>query len=370
MRKIRIQKFQAQIQQDSDSEIHVQIQPDQESKNKKSEYDEIHEEATIQNAIEITDPSTIQHKNPEFTKSIKPQLNSEKQNGSQFQSQEDEDEFDERSIYSQYDDVSVTVVIQQPPPKAPDRFELARGRKKEPASSEEMSCRPANVIDMVTEIPRRRHEGESGACGSCLDHDGDEGLGGANHDAYLTNGDGTDDFTAAREEQTFAKAWVAGVATEENNQDLWRVRDANDAGRSAEVGASAGGMWTTAMLENRARHIASMEETRRTMSFLVNGTPTVTRGVFQAQRQRRLISPIVAKSPPLLAAIFLWDNVEMVRRKGGLLSTVAGEASPRPHANDDQCSPVPAVVESAAAHGWWKHEVDGNWFLSSLRELF
>ncbi|MED6124686.1 hypothetical protein PIB30_061348 [Stylosanthes scabra] len=53
----------------------------------------------------------------------------------------------------------------------------------------------------------------------------------------------------------------------------------------------------------------------------------------------------------------------------GLLSTTAVEASPHPQVSGGQCAPLPAVVEFAAAHGWWKHEVDGNWIFFAQREL-
>ncbi|MED6114146.1 hypothetical protein PIB30_077500 [Stylosanthes scabra] len=46
----------------------------------------------------------------------------------------------------------------------------------------------------------------------------------------------------------------------------------------------------------------------RMLVFLVDGAPTVTGGVFQYQRQRRIVSPIVAKPPPLLAAVFPWEH--------------------------------------------------------------
>ncbi|MED6225731.1 hypothetical protein PIB30_096474 [Stylosanthes scabra] len=52
--------------ENSDPTIHVHIQPYQDSANQKSEY-YIQEEATIQRALEITDPSTIHQSNPEIT---------------------------------------------------------------------------------------------------------------------------------------------------------------------------------------------------------------------------------------------------------------------------------------------------------------
>ncbi|MED6171290.1 hypothetical protein PIB30_039457 [Stylosanthes scabra] len=109
------------------AKINVQIHPDQ-SKNHHSEY-EIQEEETIQNTIEITDPSTIQHSDLEFTNITKPELHSQQQNTSQFQiqSQEVEDEFYERSIYYGCDDRSTTILVQRPPLEPPDLNSVAVG---------------------------------------------------------------------------------------------------------------------------------------------------------------------------------------------------------------------------------------------------
>ncbi|MED6145600.1 hypothetical protein PIB30_026716 [Stylosanthes scabra] len=112
--------------------------------------------------------------------------------------------------------------------------------------------------------------------------------------------DGVEDVTVVREEQTFAKAWVAGVAAEENGQDLCRVRDANEAGHSAEVGASAGGMWTTTTMEYDTTKMRGSG-----CAGIVDGIVAVRKG--NAPFCRRL--QLTARPPLLLAAIFPWNRV-------------------------------------------------------------
>ncbi|MED6168709.1 hypothetical protein PIB30_014174 [Stylosanthes scabra] len=120
-------------EENSDPDIHVQIQPDQVSENQISEY-EIQEEATIQNAIEITVSSTLHQPDPDIpseineckfgvqysdstiSDSIKPYLDSDK-NRSQCQSQYDEDELDESRLYRGSEDRIAAVVVQRPPPE-------------------------------------------------------------------------------------------------------------------------------------------------------------------------------------------------------------------------------------------------------------
>ncbi|MED6138500.1 hypothetical protein PIB30_074800 [Stylosanthes scabra] len=63
----------------------------------------------------------------------------------------------------------------------------------------------------------------------------DKGGGAGNH---------VEDVTATTGERTLAKAWVDGVQTEENNQDLRPVHDVDEVGTCAEVSAPAKGKWT------------------------------------------------------------------------------------------------------------------------------
>ncbi|MED6193370.1 hypothetical protein PIB30_018712 [Stylosanthes scabra] len=125
----------------------------------------------------------------------------------------------------------------------------------------------------------------------------------------------------------------------------------------------------------------------------------------------KTINDAHASPPPLLAAVFQWnrggDGEEQSR--GGLQQLAEGSdrdektfvtmtqpwslaerclslsssrngtnggkegtataAGTQAQASDGWCGPMPAMVESAAAQGWWKHEVDGNWVLSAQKEL-
>ncbi|MED6169152.1 hypothetical protein PIB30_018679 [Stylosanthes scabra] len=64
---------------------------------------------------------------PEITASTTPQFNSEKQNKSEFQSQndEDDDDLDERTFYRGSADRNATVVVDRPPPEPPDLKSIA-----------------------------------------------------------------------------------------------------------------------------------------------------------------------------------------------------------------------------------------------------
>ncbi|MED6221015.1 hypothetical protein PIB30_050428 [Stylosanthes scabra] len=209
------------------------------------------------------------------------------------------------------DDQSTTVVVQRPPPEPPD----LNTPTKELFPIPTPDCQ--NVIEVV-ENEYGIHSGtEDGAVAKGKVEHADlalamtemvnrpppkpphlhlyaEGLSDANHNADLTNGDSPEYFTAAREERTFAKAWVAGVATEENSQDLWQVSNANEAECSAEVGASA-----------KEKQRASVK----------TGMATVRGG-----RIVRLAPSLVAWPLLLLAAIFPWDlkEVRIVTEQEGM----------------------------------------------------
>ncbi|MED6106108.1 hypothetical protein PIB30_001502 [Stylosanthes scabra] len=136
---------------------------------------------------------------------------------------------------------------------------------------------------------------------------------------------------------------------------------------------------------------------------------TVTDGGLLTRRLRRFVS---LTPPPILAAVFPWNrggdgeehsrsglgqraessagdektSVTMAQprslaerclslssfgngtngRKEGFLAVAAG-TSARPQASDGRCCLGPAVGDSAAAHGWWKHEVQGVFLLFRLQ---
>ncbi|MED6121703.1 hypothetical protein PIB30_032703 [Stylosanthes scabra] len=85
---------------------------------------------------------------------------------------------------------------------------------------------------------------------------------------------------------------VDGVETEDNGQDLQPLRDVDEAGTSAEVGASERGKWTGAVA-------------------------TATDGRLWAQWLRRFVS---LTPPPLLAIVFPWNP-------GGAEQRLAGRSS-------------------------------------------
>ncbi|MED6167904.1 hypothetical protein PIB30_007219 [Stylosanthes scabra] len=85
---------------------------------------------------------------------------------------------------------------------------------------------------------------------------------------------------------------VDGVETEDNGQDLQPLRDVDEAGTSAEVGASERGKWTGAVA-------------------------TATDGGLRAQWLRRFVS---LTPPPLLAVVFPWNP-------GGAEQRLAGRSS-------------------------------------------
>ncbi|MED6157134.1 hypothetical protein PIB30_020452 [Stylosanthes scabra] len=181
--------------ENSDSEIHVQIQPDLDPKIQKSEC-EISEgdEAIVQNATNVTDPAPIQQSNPEnsfainedkfevqyldsgisklenealkipeITASTTPRFNSEKQNNSEFQSQndEDDDELDERTLYRELADRNATVVVDRPPPEPPDLHSVAVGEGELGSSvikAAVSSRRPEN-LETVTAIHSGAEDG-------------------------------------------------------------------------------------------------------------------------------------------------------------------------------------------------------------------
>ncbi|MED6218220.1 hypothetical protein PIB30_024859 [Stylosanthes scabra] len=79
---------------------------------------------------------------------------------------------------------------------------------------------------------------------------------------------------------TVVKAWVDGVETETNGQDLQPLRDVDEAGTNVEVGASVRGKWTGAIA-------------------------TATDGGLRARRLRRFV---LLTSSPLLAAVLPWNR--------------------------------------------------------------
>ncbi|MED6108864.1 hypothetical protein PIB30_028184 [Stylosanthes scabra] len=105
-------------------------------------------------------------------------------------------------------------------------------------------------------------------------------VGDADNDASQNRSGSAEVIIAAREEKTLVKAGVAGVQKEENNQDLRLVRNINEAGTSAEVGASARGKWT-------------------------GNVVIATDGGLRARQLRRLV---LLTPPPFLAAVFPWNR--------------------------------------------------------------
>ncbi|MED6149201.1 hypothetical protein PIB30_060224 [Stylosanthes scabra] len=89
---------------------------DPEIQNSEAEFDE-GDAATIQNVTKFTDLTTIPNPAPEIQATVqRPEIIASKIHNIQ----EDEDEYDGRSIYLGCDDRSATIVVQRPPPEPPD----------------------------------------------------------------------------------------------------------------------------------------------------------------------------------------------------------------------------------------------------------
>ncbi|MED6160959.1 hypothetical protein PIB30_056239 [Stylosanthes scabra] len=354
-------------EENSDPEIHFQIHPDQESEIQKLEY-EIHEKATIQNAINIADPSTIQQTDPKFTTSIKPQLNSEKQNRSHFQSQEDEDEFDEKSTCNGLKDQNAAVVAQRPPPEPPDLKSLV----EELFTMQMSACQ--SVIEVVENEYGIHSDAEYGIHSGAEDDAVAKGkveeyadlvlasevtrpppkptnpdshtvaLGEAStstkHGERSTANNGAErgafakgkrmavsmeDRATRLETMSRKTAFMSEVGDDDKAADLTGgghadVADNGTGGSSAEVGASVREKWT---LSSAAGNTTSMT---------VKGGVALRNGEACFYR----VSPIVAKPPPLLAAVFPWyrEEVPTVTEQEGMAFSGAGAAG-----RDDRRTP-------------------------------
>ncbi|MED6106072.1 hypothetical protein PIB30_001465 [Stylosanthes scabra] len=344
--------------------------------------------AMVQNATEVTDPAPIQQSNPEnpseinedkfevqysdsgisnlengaskiseITASTTPQFNSEKQNKSDFQSQNDEDgdELDVRTLYQELADRNATVVVERPPPKPPDLHSVAVG-EGEPGSSvikaEGRSRRPEN-LETVTAIHSSAEDGAV-AKGNVDDDTTD-----LKHSGCVGNGTGA-------------------------------------ASRSADVGAFADDKESlTEGVVIGAEGSASLTGTVKNLHY-GDGDRRTSGG---QKRPRRRVFPFFGKPPILLAVVLPWNrgggrptggwfcgSMTMMERRSnrsdrremepgmtatnsldgreGFLSVAEG-TSGFSHAIGGWCIPGPAVVELAEA--WWKQVVgslfDGVSFL-------
>ncbi|MED6160417.1 hypothetical protein PIB30_051392 [Stylosanthes scabra] len=342
----------------------------QESENQKSEY-ESQEEATIQNAIKITVSSTLHQPDPDIpseinegkfgvqysdstiSDSIKQDLNSDK-NRSQFQSQydKDEDELNKRRLYRGSEDRIAAVVLQRPPPEPPDPKSLAVG-EGEPVSSavaaETRSCRSADLMAAVTGI----HSGaEDGAVtkGKVEEHaylvlarevtrpppkppnpDSHTMAFGEASTSTSTNRNERSTANNGAEGGAFAEgkrkaatkegrvmrletvsrktAFMTQVGDDDMAADLTGgghadVVDNGIGGSSVEVGVSLREKWTLS------------SEAGSTTSVTAKGGVALRNGEARFCR----VSPIVANTPLLLAAVLPWNRVKGKRHTtGGLL---------------------------------------------------
>ncbi|MED6211287.1 hypothetical protein PIB30_072253, partial [Stylosanthes scabra] len=225
---------QAQMQQVSDSEIHVQIHPDQES--------EIQNQ-NVKSGISKLENGALQI--PEFTASTKPQFNSKKQNKSQFQTQYDEDE-------DELEEPQRVVVVHRLPPELPDLQSLAMGEVP-----------TAEVLVMTEAITRTLEDLK----------EVDTGVRSGVEDGAVAKGKVVDAKT-----ELFSHLWV-------DNEDV-----------DMHCGAEAG----------------DVDDGKSEIATFVEGAPRVTGRCLQALWFGR-VCPMVAKPPPLLAAVFSWTQAEATR---------------------------------------------------------
>ncbi|MED6215840.1 hypothetical protein PIB30_001979 [Stylosanthes scabra] len=263
--------------------------------------------AIVQNLTEVnTDPT--------FNKSTKPQLNSIIQIRSQFQNQVDEDESDVSSNYQGVFDRSATVVVDRPPPEPPDLGAFEVG-KDEPASAlittEAGSCRPDDLIDPVTGIHRGAEDsavtkgrGEGDVAkpngSSVVIEDEDDK---PNAEVGLTTT--VEDIDARLETESNKTTGMPEFGSDDKATDLsgdgYADNVNNEALHNAEVVASVRGKWT----------FPSAAEGRVAWR---NG-----RAPFCCARL------LVAKPPPLLAAVLPWDR-EGARSEEAVRMAGSGEA--------------------------------------------